>query len=464
MVMPAPDRQPLRIIIIGAEAAGMSAAAMARKVDPEATITVFEQSDIISFGAYALPYFIGDFFSCAADMSEIRPQEFSSRNIDVHPCHRVKTIDPDQRTVTVENLAIGKTFTQSYDRLLIATGATPVLPLVPGMQENIQTGRVSCVKTLQDGINLKEAVSSDLIQEVTIIGASYIGLEMAEALERQGKRVRIFESEPQPLAHSFDSEVAELVTETLEARNVTTHWQESLSSLSISDSGHLILQTMNKDGKPSRYFADLIVLCTGVRPATDFTDGLALKKLHNGAIITDDQGRSSIKTIFAAGDCATIYHGQLQKPVWIPLATYANKMGRLAGEVMAGRDTRFPGAYGASCLKVMDLEAGRVGLSEREAVRHGIDYKTVVISDKDHASYYPGQSDIMIKLVYEPGTRKLLGGQIAGERGAVLRVNTLAAAIRGGLTTEDLSMLDLCYSPPFSRTWDALSVAGDAAK
>ena len=456
---------PLRIVIIGGEAAGMSAAAKARRVAKDATVMVFEQSDIISFGACGLPYYVGDFFSDAGEMSEFSPEQFAARGIDVRTRHQVTQINTEEQIVHVHNLATGEYFEQPYDRLLIATGAEPVIPPVPGLKEGLKDGRVFCVKTMNDGIYLKETITNPEIREVAIIGAGYIGLEMAEALERQGKNVRIIESASHPLAGTFDQEVAEWAMEALNKAGIQCHWQESVLSLK-EDNDYRLLLTTDK----GQYQTDLVVLCTGVRPNTRLASepclvgDTRLDMLGNGAIVTDDQGRSSIPNIFSAGDCATVIHGQLDKPVWIPLATYANKMGRLAGEVMGGLDKHFPGAYGAACVKVLSLEAGRVGLSERDAQEQGIDYQTVVIKDKDHTNYYPGQSDILVKLVYEPSSKKLLGGQIAGGRGAVLRVDALVAAIKGGLTTEDLGMMDFCYAPPFARTWDALNVAGNVAR
>ncbi len=450
---------PLEIVIVGAEAAGMSAAAKARRVAKDARITVFEQSTVISFGACGLPYYIGDFFTDAGEMSEFSPDDFAAKGIDVKVKHKVLSVDSERQLIKICNLADETVFEQRYDRLLLATGATPAVPPVPGLNEGLRQGRVCCVKTMEDGIHLKEIVSSDQVADVAIIGAGYIGLEMAEALVKQGKRVRLIENANQPLAGSFDSEVAELVINSLEKAGVDCCWQESLLQLVTNDHGDLQLVTDR-----ASYRADLVVLCTGVRPNTHFVAGLGLDRLDNGAIITDDQCRTNVPNVFAAGDCATVPHAQLERPVWIPLATYANKMGRLAGETMGGLAKRFPGAYGAACLKVMDLEAGRVGLTEAEAAQEGIYFKTVVIRDKDHTSYYPGQSDILVKLVYEAGTKKLLGGQVAGGRGAVLRVDALAAAIKGSLTTEDLGMMDFCYAPPFARTWDALNVAGNVAR
>ena len=446
----------MNIVIIGGEAAGMSAAAKARRAAKQARIVVFEQSDVISFGACGLPYYVGGFFSEAKEMTEFSVEQFAERGVDVRIKHRVTHIDVEQKVVQVTNLLTGEAITQPYDQLLIATGAQPIIPPVSGLTESLNAGRTFCVKTLKDGLQLREVVSKPDTKTVAVIGAGYIGLEMVEALKRQGKDIRLIDSADQPLLGTFDREVAQWVMDTLKTEDVQCHWQEQ--AVEQADRG-LVIRT-NK----GQYAADLIILCTGIKPNTQIAEHLNLEQLPNGAIVTDAQGRTGIADIFAAGDCATVMHGQLNRPVWIPLATYANKMGRLIGEVMAGSDKQFLGAYGAACVKVLNLEAGRVGLSEKEAIAAGLNYKTVVIKDKNHTNYYPGQSDLMVKLVYEADSKKILGGQMVGGQGAVLRLDALVVTIKSGVTTEELGMMDFCYAPPFARTWDALNVAGNVAK
>lgn len=209
---------------------------------------------------------------------------------------------------------------------------------------------------------------------------------------------------------------------------------------------------------------DLVVLTTGVRPNTTFLKDSGLEMTANGAIIIDEEGRTSVQGIYAAGDCATICHRLKKDPAYIPLATGANKMGRIIGENLAGAHKKFNGSLASACLKVLSLEAGRTGLSEKEAQDLGIDYRSVFITDMNQTSYYPGQSKISVKLIYDAHTKVILGGQVVGRKDAVQRVNVLATAIFARLTTDQLAMLDLCYAPPFSRTWDVLNIAGSVAK
>ncbi|MBP3907881.1 MAG: FAD-dependent oxidoreductase, partial [Turicibacter sp.] len=209
---------------------------------------------------------------------------------------------------------------------------------------------------------------------------------------------------------------------------------------------------------------DIVVLTAGVRPNTSFLKDTKIEMLRNGALVIDHEGRTSIEDIYAAGDCASINHILKPEPAYIPLATVANKMGRIIGENLAGAHHTFNGSLASACLKVMNLEAGRTGLSEQEAMNLGINYKTVFITDMNQTSYYPGQSKINVKLIYNADTKVILGGQIVGRKDAVQRVNVLATAIFAGLTTDQLAMLDLCYAPPFARTWDVLNIAGSVAK
>ncbi|BDY06815.1 CoA-disulfide reductase [Ferrimonas sp. YFM] len=444
----------MRIVIIGAEAAGMSAAAKARRTDPEAEIIVFEQSQVVSFGACGLPYYIGDSFDDSGFMAERSVEQFRDSGIDLRVGHRVERLDMAKRTLLVTDLAKGRSFPQSFDKLLIATGAAPVAPPVTGLDLE----RVFFLKTLEDGLTIKPLLASDQVQDVVVIGAGYIGLEVAEALVHQGKRVRVIERAQRVLSESFDAEISELMEAELLRQGVQLHLNESVTAL---EGEGQVRQVVSELGQ---YPADLVILATGVKPTTEFLADTGIDRLANGAIVIDPQGRTSLASVYAAGDCATVTHRVTGRPAYLPLATSANKLGRMIGENLCGREKQFPGTLGSAGVKVLGLEAGRTGLSEQEAKAQGLVYSTVVINDKNTTNYVPGQSDLRVKLVYRTEDKRLLGGQVAGGPGAVLRVDALAAAIVGGLTTEDLGMLDLVYAPPFARTWDALNVAGNVAK
>ena len=444
----------MNIVIVGAEAAGMSAAAKARRTDREANIVVLEQSDIVSFGACGLPYFVGGYFDDASYMAERSADQFVQSGIDLRIRHRVESVNAESKTLQVQNLETGEFYTESYDRLMIATGASAIRPPI----KNLELDNVFFLKTMADGFGLKEATLNDTVQDVVVVGAGYIGLEVVEAMKERGKNVRLIELSDRVVKDSFDPEISDVIAEEIRQQGVELHLQESVIAL---QGDKTVTGLMTDKGE---YKADLVVVCTGVLPNTQFLKETGVEMLSNGALVIDDQARTSLKEVYAAGDCATVYHRVKQEQVFIPLATTANKLGRMLGENLTGAKKTFPGTLGSAAVKVLDIEAGRTGISEADAKAAGMDYKTVVINDKSHTNYYPNQSDIRVKLIYERNSKKILGGQLVGKRGAVLRVDTLAAAIHSGMTTEELGMLDLCYAPPFARTWDALNVAGNVAK
>jgi len=444
----------MKIVIIGAEAAGLSAAAKARRSAPEAEILVYEKSDVVSFGACGLPYFVGDFFSDESFMVSRTVDQLVESGVSVHIRHEVLKVDPNSRSLTVKNLVTGGTHEVGYDRLMIATGATPVIPPI----DNVNVANVFTLKSMADGLALKQAVENDANKEVVIIGAGYIGLEVAEALKKHGKNVRIIQLDPRVLPDSFDQEITAVIEQELAKHGIVLHVSETVKSFTGCDR---VTGVVTDKGE---YPADLVVISTGVKPNTAFLSGSGIEMARNGAIVIDSSGRTNLDDVYAAGDCATVYHLVKKGNAYIPLATTANKIGRIVGENLAGKNKAFPGTLGTAALKIMDLEAGRTGLTENDAAKLGVAYRTVLVKDKNHSNYLPGQSDIFVKLIYDSQTKVILGGQVVGREGAALRVDTLAAAVMAGMTVDQLAMLDLLYAPPFSRPWDVLNIAAGAAK
>lgn len=450
----------MKIIIIGGEAAGMSAAAKARRAHRDAEIVVYEASAIISFGACGLPYYVGNEFDDAHRMTEFTPEDFARRGITVKTNHRVVALDATNKTVSVENDQ-SQRFTDHYDRLMIATGASAATPPWPGRE----LAGVHSLRVLDDGVRLKGAIKD--ATHAVVVGSGFIGLEIAEALAHQGLRVTLIERASRVICDAFDAEIGEFIATELAAQGihvVTGAAVEALEDDSARGEKGRVGAVITQNG---RYVADLVVVAVGVRPNTNFLRGSGISMLANGAIVTDAYGRTSLPDVYAAGDCATVVHRLSGKPVYSPLATVANKLGRMVGENIAsesGAQSRFPGMLGSAAVRVFGVEAGRVGLSVDEARAAGFDAQSVVIDDQCHTSYVAGQSPLRVKLVYESETCKLLGGQIVGRKGAVHRIDALAVAISAGLTTRDLGWIDFAYAPPFSRTWDALNVAGNVAK
>lgn len=444
----------MKIIIIGGIAAGMSAAAKLKRMKPEAEVTVYEKQRYISFGACGLPYYIGNFFEEHERMLVRKPEQMEKKGIHVQTEHEVISVNPSKKMVLVRNMNTKEEFWDSYDQLMIATGASAVNPPIKGLELN----RVHHLRSLEDGFAIRELAASDSIKRVGIIGAGFIGLEVADAIHNLGKKPVVFQLQDRILADVFDSEITDVLEEELRASGVELYLNTKVLELSGE---HDVEQIVTDQGVLD---VDMVIVAAGVRPNTAFLKDTGMEMLQNGAIVIDAEGRTSIPDIYAAGDCATINHQLKDNPAYIPLATNANKMGRIVGENLAGQNVAFEGTLGSSCLKVMSLEAGRTGLSEKEARDLGIDCKSIFITDKNHTDYYPNQEKISIKLLYDAKSKVLLGGQIVGKSDAVLRTNVLATAIAAKMTTAQLGMLDLCYAPPFSRTWDVLNLAGNVAK
>ena len=444
----------MKVIIIGGVAAGMSTAAKLKRADKEAQITVYEKSKHVSFGACGLPYFVGNFFEDSNKMIARTVEQFNTSGITVNIEHEVLNVDTNNKCVTIKNLVNDEVFTDTYDKLMIATGASAIIPPI----KNVDLKHVYTLKSMEDGHALKEAMQNEELKRVAIVGAGFIGLEVVEAAKQYGKEVHVFQLNDRVLVDTFDKEVTDLLEEELRSHGVHLHLGQTVTELSGDE---CVTQIKTKD---ESFDVDVVVLTAGVRPNTAFLKETGIEMLRNGALVIDSEGRTSIDDIYAAGDCASINHLLKSEPAYVPLATVANKMGRIIGENLAGAHHTFNGSLGSACLKVMDLEAGRTGLSEQEAINLGINYKTVFITDMNQTSYYPGQTKINVKLIYNADTKVILGGQVVGRKDAVQRVNVLATAIFAGLTTDQLAMLDLCYAPPFARTWDVLNIAGSVAK
>lgn len=442
----------LKIVIIGGEAAGMSAAAKARRMCQDAEIIVYEASDIISFGACGLPYYIADEFQDARFMAEFTPEQFIQKGINVKTGHQVIAVDTETKSLTIKQ---GENqFTTHYDRLMIATGATETVPPI----DNVQVKGVYTLRRMADGLTLKSAIAEQSCRNITVVGSGFIGLELVDALVKQGKQVRLIELADRVIPDAFDAEISELIEVKLRDKGVELHLGEQVTGI-IGDH-HVTGIKTNKN----TYQTDMVVICTGVRPNTAFIKQTGIAMLGNGAIKVDRRGRTSIDDIYAAGDCASVWHQLKQQDVYLPLATIANKLGRIVGENLAGSNSEFPGTLGSAMVKVLGLEIARTGLSENEAKKINVPYKSMIVKDKNHTNYCHGQADVYIKIVYEPDNKRLLGAQIIGGEGAALRLHTLSLAITLKMTTQQLSLIDFAYAPPFNRPWEILNVVGNVAR
>ena len=446
-----------KIIIIGGVAAGMSAASKAKRMDKSLDIKVYEMTDAISWGACGLPYYVGDFYPDASLMVARTHEEFKKEGITVKTKHKVENVDFKNKKVFVRNLNENKVFEDNYDELVIATGASSTKPKDI---KNLDAEGVYNLKTFNEGLEVKKELMKKENENIIIIGAGYIGIEIAEAALKLGKNVRIFQHSARILNKTFDKEITDLLENHIrEHEKVSLHLNESPLEVKTFENKVIGLKTDKNE-----YSANLIIVATGVKPNTEFLKDTDIELFANGAIVINRFGETNIPNVYAAGDCATVYHSVLEKNVYIALATTANKLGRLIGENLTGANKAFIGTLGSAGIKVLEFEAARTGITEQEAKDNNINYKTIFVDGEDHAAYYPNGENVYIKLIYNADTKILLGAQVAGKRGAALRADSLAVAIQNKMTTQELANMDFLYAPPFATTWDIMNVAGNVAK
>lgn len=443
----------MKAIVIGGIAAGMSAASKLRRLQPDAEIAVYEKGSFLSYGACGLPYFVGGFNNDPALLIARTPQEFAAMNIRALIHHEVVHVNAEHRTVTVKDHDSDRIFEDTYDVLMIAVGCRSVAPKIPG----VDLPSVFSLRTMEDGLLLEKVAALPDVRNVVIIGGGYIGVEMAEALIYLGKSVTLLEAGPRILS-SFEPEFSELASQELEKNGVKLMVASPAQEIREEGSFRTVVL------KESEIRCDLVLVAAGIVPNTEFLKDTDIHMARNGAIVVDREMRTSLPNIYSAGDCATVYHRIMEEDYFIPLGTNANKCGRIAGSNMAGRHEKYIGTLGTAAIKVCELEMARTGLSESDAQRLGLDYRTKFVTSYDHALYYPGASKLYIKMIYEARTRRLLGACIAGAHNAVLRIDVLAMAVHSGMSTDELGMVDFAYAPPFAGVWDAVHIAANAAK
>jgi NADPH-dependent 2,4-dienoyl-CoA reductase/sulfur reductase-like enzyme len=439
-----------KLVVIGGDAAGMSAASVARRHRPDLEIIVFEQGPFTSYSACGIPYYVGGMVPDHLSLIARTPETFREKqHIRVRTGHRVTGIDPRNRRVTAINLESRRELTESYEQLLIATGSRAMDLEVPGRQ----AARIFPIKTLEGAVELRRTLDAGQIRRAVVVGAGYIGLEMAEAFLRRGLEVAVLEKASQVLV-TLDAEMANQVAEALEGEGVRFFFEEPPVAFEMAAGAVQAVVTPNRT-LPT----DLVVFGMGVRPASELAAAAGIELGVQGAIRTDRRMTTGIAGIWAAGDCAESPHLLTGQPSYFPLGTVANRHGRVAGVNIAGGHAEFPGSLGTSVTKACGMEVGQTGLLESELQKMAIPYASEKISSHTRSGYYPGSDPITIKLLASLENGRLLGGQIVGGRGAGKRIDVIATALQAGLTAEQVSELDLSYAPPFSPVWDPVLIA-----
>jgi len=443
-----------RIVIIGGVAGGASAAARARRLNEEAEIVMFERGQYISFANCGLPYHIGGQIQDRDRLLVQTPEKMSQRyRIDVRTQCEVTSIDREKREVTVHDRAKDTEYQMAYDALILSPGADPVRPPMPG----IDAPRVFTLRSIPDMDTIKAAVDADGCERAVVVGGGYIGLEMAEALVERGVAVSLVELEPQVMG-TVDPEMAAPLHQELRQHGVELYLGASVTELTPEGSG---LSVRLSSGKCLN--ADLVVMAVGVRPEVKLAQDAGLKVGQRGGIVVDPHMRTSDPHIYAVGDAVEVTDFVGDFATIIPLAGPANRQGRIAADMIFGRDSQYHKTQGTAICKVFDLAVACTGMNEKNLKRQGLSYEKVYVHPASHAGYYPGASQISLKLLFHPQNGKILGAQAVGSSGADKRIDVLAVALRAGLTVFDLQHLELCYAPPFGSAKDPVNYAGFVA-
>lgn len=434
-----------RLVVIGGDAAGMSAATQVRRRHRHREIVVLEQGRFTSYSACGIPYLIGGEVSPLEALVARSPQEFRDRHlIDVRVGHRATAVDLDQRTVEVRDEGRDRTIELGFDQLMVATGARPVRPDLPGIDSDWVRG----VQTLEDADGLVSRADGSRCSDVVVVGAGYIGLEMAEAFVRRGARVTLVEGGDQVM-RTLDPDMADIV-----ATAVRSHGIE------------LLLGQQVQGFEPGRVLtaagplpADLVVLGLGVAPNAELAGDAGVPLGAGGAVEVDRRQATGVDGVWSAGDCADTYHQVSRRRVYVALGTVANKGGRVAGINIGGGYASFPGVVGTAITKVCATEVARTGLTEAEAELAGFSFVASRIETTTRAGYMPDTPTMTLKLLAERQTGRVLGAQIVGGPGSAKRIDTVATALTAGMDVDNLVDLDLAYAPPFASVWDPVQVA-----
>ncbi|WP_326610026.1 FAD-dependent oxidoreductase [Streptomyces scopuliridis] len=446
-----------RMVVIGGDAAGMSAASQARRMrgPEELEIVAFERGHFSSYSACGIPYWVGGDVSGPGDLIARTPEEHRARAIDLRMRTEAVEIDVAGQRVRVRDLSDGTEGWTGFDKLVIATGARPVRPALPG----IDAPGVHGVQTLDDGQALLDTLGGTEGRRAVVVGAGYIGVEMAEALLKRGYQVTVVYRGDQPMA-TLDPDMGRLVHEAMDGLGITAVGGTAVTGVRTGADGR-VRAVVTDAGE---YPADVVVLGIGVEPETTLARAAGLPLGPHGGLLTDLAMRvRGHENIWAGGDCVEVLDLISGSTRHIALGTHANKHGQIIGANAGGGYATFPGVVGTAVSKVCDLEIARTGLREKDARRAGLQFVTATIESTNSAGYYPDAAVMTVKMLAERRTGRLLGTQIVGREGAAKRVDIAAVALTAGMTVEAMTTLDLGYAPPFSPVWDPVLVAARKA-
>lgn len=445
-----------RILIVGGVAGGASCAARLRRLDETAEIVLFERGEYISFANCGLPYYIG---GVIPKREQLLVQDVKTMNawfnLEIHTKAEVIAIQPEQKTVTVRYLRTGEERQERYDVLVLSPGASPIVPRLEGLEE--ARDRIFTIRNIADVDALKGFMDTTAPKTAVVVGGGFIGLEMAENLRHKGLDVHLVEAADQVMT-ALDPEMATLIAAELKKNGVKLSLGTAIQG--FADAGKTVVLA---DG--SRIATDLIVLAIGVRPESGLIKDAGLAVNERGAIVIDDQFRvAGAEDIYAIGDAVETTDRIFGEKTQIPLAGPANRMGRMVADIICGKDKHYKGSLGSSIVRVFKVQAASTGKNEKQLKQMGVDYRSIHLYPANHATYYPGASQISLKVLYAPEDGKLYGAQAVGQEGCDKTIDVIATAIAGGMSVYDLADVELCYAPPFNTAKSAVNYAGYIAE
>ncbi len=442
----------MKVVVVGCTHAGTAAVKTILNEHPDASVSVYECNDNVSFLSCGIALYVGGVVKDPAGLFYSSPEELASMGAKINMEHNVKNIDNKNKVVVIENLKTGETFEESYDKLVMTTGSWPIIPPIDGINsENI----LLCKNYNQANEIIKESKNA---KKIVIVGGGYIGIELVEAFAESGKQVTLVDGLDRILNKYLDAEFTSVLEHDLQERGVTLALNQTVEKFVANESG-AVTAVKTPVGE---YEADLVILCVGFKPNTDLLKD-KVEMLPNGAIVVDEYMRTSDEAIFAAGDSCAVHYNPTGGSAYIPLATNAVRMGALVGKNIVSPTVKYRGTQATSGLYLFGFNIGSTGLTENSAPHFGVEVRSVVVKDNYRPEFMPTTEKVTMKLVYEVGTNRIVGGQIMSKYDVTQSANTLSLCVQNKMTIEDLAYVDFFFQPHFDRPWNYLNILAQAA-
>ncbi|MFD3259273.1 FAD-dependent oxidoreductase [Paenibacillus lentus] len=438
----------MRVAVIGCTHAGTAAIVNTAQLYPEAEITVYERNDNISFLSCGIALYVGGVVKDPQGLFYSSPEQLAELGVKTKMLHEVISVDTGRKGLTARNLQTGEEFVDHFDKLIVTTGSWPVVPQFPG----IELDNIILSKNFNHSNMIIE--KGQEAQNIVVVGAGYIGIELVEAFQMNGKNVTLIDAEQRILSKYLDAEYTDMIEDSLREHGITLALGEKV--VRFEGSGGKVNTVVTDHGQ---YAADVVILCIGFKPNTELLKG-QVDMLDNGAIIVDEYMRTSKRDIYAAGDSCAIYYNPLKNHAYIPLATNAVRMGTLAARNLVSPTVKYMGTQGTSGIKIYENNIAGTGLTETAAKEAGLQVDSVLVNDSYRPEFMPTHEPVMLKLVYEQGTRRILGAQIMSKVDLTQSINTISVCIQNDMKMEELAFVDFFFQPHFNKPWNFLNSAG----